>query len=153
MSIAITNDQNYSNIAAAIRAKLGVQTEYKPSEMAGAITSIPSGGGGSLTSHNFTSSEGTKTLDRTGSIGDMTFSFNSADSPTAQYYFATVECCGTGVGGLKVFYSAFVILNAQFQKVGEYAETTRRYKRRCGNKHYQFFGKHHFKHNASISRG
>lgn len=46
MAIVTTNDQNYSNIADAIRAK-GVNGVFKPSEMADAIASIPTGGGAS----------------------------------------------------------------------------------------------------------
>lgn len=41
-----TLEENYEDIADAIREKLGVQTTYKPGEMAAAISSI-SGGGGS----------------------------------------------------------------------------------------------------------
>lgn len=37
-----------SNIANSIRTKLGSQTKFKPSEMAGAIDSIPTGGGGNV---------------------------------------------------------------------------------------------------------
>lgn len=43
MSIGITDNQHYSDIADAIRYK-GVTGTFKPSEMAAAITSIPSGG-------------------------------------------------------------------------------------------------------------
>lgn len=40
MSRVSTNNQHYSNIASAIRAKLDVATTYTPSEMAAAILSI-----------------------------------------------------------------------------------------------------------------
>ena len=39
-----TLEENYEDIADAIRAKLGVQTTYKPGEMAAAIDTIASGG-------------------------------------------------------------------------------------------------------------
>lgn len=41
-----TLEENYEDIADAIREKLGVQTTYKPGEMAAAISSISGGGGG-----------------------------------------------------------------------------------------------------------
>lgn len=40
MATVLTDNQNYSNIANAIRGKLGVETTYLPSEMAGAIDGI-----------------------------------------------------------------------------------------------------------------
>lgn len=43
MSIVITNDQNYTDIADAIRSK-GVSGVFKPAEMSNAITCIASGG-------------------------------------------------------------------------------------------------------------
>lgn len=43
MPIRTTDDVNYSNIANAIRAKLGVNTKWKPGEMDDAIASIPLG--------------------------------------------------------------------------------------------------------------
>ena len=45
MATVITDDTNYTNIANAIRGKNGEATQYKPSEMAAAITNLPSGGG------------------------------------------------------------------------------------------------------------
>ena len=41
MAKVTVTESSLENIAAAIRAKLGVQTEYKPGEMAAAIASIP----------------------------------------------------------------------------------------------------------------
>lgn len=46
MAMIRTDSTNYTNIAAAIRAKKGVSTTYKPNEMAAAIQSITTGGGG-----------------------------------------------------------------------------------------------------------
>lgn len=45
MAIVTINDANLTAIANSIRAKNGTQTTYKPSEMAAAITAIPTGGG------------------------------------------------------------------------------------------------------------
>ena len=42
MAIVTTDNTNYTNIAAAIRAKNGTETQYTPSEMAAAITALPS---------------------------------------------------------------------------------------------------------------
>lgn len=44
MATVTVNDSNLYDIADSIRAKLGVQTTYKPSEMANAIDSISGGG-------------------------------------------------------------------------------------------------------------
>ena len=46
MANVIIDDTNLTNIANAIRGKNGTQNTYLPSEMATAITNIPSGGGG-----------------------------------------------------------------------------------------------------------
>ncbi len=49
MANVIINDTNLTNIAQAIRSKNGTSTTYKVSEMASAITNLPTGGGsGSL---------------------------------------------------------------------------------------------------------
>ena len=48
MAIVTTDNQYYSAIANAIRAKNGLTTTYLPSEMAAAITAIPTGSGGGL---------------------------------------------------------------------------------------------------------
>ena len=53
MAIVFTDSQNYTDIASAIRLKLGVATTYKPSEMASAILSI-SGGGGTVNNQDKT---------------------------------------------------------------------------------------------------
>lgn len=97
MGIAITNEQNYSNIAAAIRNKLGVQTQYKPSEMAAAVSSISGGGLG--TAHDFTAVDGSQTLSSNGKLTNMTFSFNSADYPNAKYYFISLGAAAYVSGG------------------------------------------------------
>ena len=43
MAIVTTDNQYYSDIAAAIRAKRGVSTKYTPAQMAGAISGIQTG--------------------------------------------------------------------------------------------------------------
>lgn len=48
MAIVTTDNQYYTAIANAIRGKNGTETTYKPSDMAAAITALPTGGGGSL---------------------------------------------------------------------------------------------------------
>lgn len=48
MANVIINDVNLTNIANAIRGKNGSSDTYKPSEMADAITNLPSGGGGDI---------------------------------------------------------------------------------------------------------
>ena len=45
MAIIVTDSQHYADIASAIRDKVGVETKYKPSEMATAISAIETGGG------------------------------------------------------------------------------------------------------------
>ena len=44
MAIVTTDNQHYTDIAAAIRSKNGTETQYKPSEMAAAIQAISGGG-------------------------------------------------------------------------------------------------------------
>lgn len=53
MANKITNTQYYSAIANAIREKNGEQTTYRPSEMAAAITAIPTGGGGTTLTETY----------------------------------------------------------------------------------------------------
>lgn len=45
MAIVTTDNQYYTAIANAIRGKNGTETTYKPSDMAAAITALPTGGG------------------------------------------------------------------------------------------------------------
>lgn len=45
MAIITTDSKNYTDIAAAIRSKNGLATQYKPNEMAAAISAIVAGGG------------------------------------------------------------------------------------------------------------
>lgn len=56
MSKVLVTESHLSDIADAIRAKNGTQTEYRPGDMAAAIAAIPSGGGGSI-STDFSISE------------------------------------------------------------------------------------------------
>lgn len=49
MALIITDNQHYSNIASAIRTKLGTNETFAPAEMASAIMSISGGGSGSDT--------------------------------------------------------------------------------------------------------
>lgn len=46
MSLGITDDAHYTAIASAIRAKVGTDSTYAPSQMASAIEGIQAGGGG-----------------------------------------------------------------------------------------------------------
>lgn len=56
MSKVVVNESSLTAIGNAIRAKNGETTTYKPSEMAAAITSLPSGGsGGSWSTATITS--------------------------------------------------------------------------------------------------
>ena len=48
MAIITTDSKNYTDIAAAIRSQNGLATQYKPSEMAAAISAIVAGGGSGL---------------------------------------------------------------------------------------------------------
>lgn len=48
MAIVTINDSNLTAIGDAIRSKNGESTTYKPSEMAAAILSLPTGGSGNL---------------------------------------------------------------------------------------------------------
>lgn len=62
MSQVRVKETSLENIADAIRAKLGVQTTYKPGEMAAAIQSIPTGGSAVL-EHLSVTENGTYTPD------------------------------------------------------------------------------------------
>ena len=53
MSYGITDSQNYTDIANKIRSKLGVETQYAPSEMADAIEQISGGGYNFTRRYNF----------------------------------------------------------------------------------------------------
>lgn len=52
MSIGITDNKYYADIANAIRSKLGNEVTYRPEEMAAAILQIVTGGGGSMFESN-----------------------------------------------------------------------------------------------------
>ena len=73
MTTVLTDNANYTAIANAIRSKLGVQTTYMPSEMADAITAIPTGGGSDL---------GTKTITTNGTYNASDDSLDGFSSVT-----------------------------------------------------------------------
>ena len=50
MSIVLVNETSLAGIADAIRGKNGTSVTYKPSEMAEAIISLPTGGGNEIPS-------------------------------------------------------------------------------------------------------
>ena len=54
MSKVLVTESHLEDIADAIRGKLGVQTTYKPGDMAAAILTIPTGGGSTLVSKTIT---------------------------------------------------------------------------------------------------
>lgn len=58
MSIVFTDNQNYQDIADAIRAKNGSSDTYLPSEMADAIMAISGGGGSAITVEETTDTSG-----------------------------------------------------------------------------------------------
>ena len=70
MATVLTDNSNYSAIAGAIRTKLGVQTEFKPSEMAGAINSIQSLGAFTAfeRTRDYTTQSGSATVTHTKNI-------------------------------------------------------------------------------------
>lgn len=57
MGLIITDSVNYDAIAEAIRTKSGTLDTFKPNEMAPAILSIPSGGGGDISVESLTATE------------------------------------------------------------------------------------------------
>ena len=57
MSIILTDSQNYTNIADAIRTKTSTSNTYKPGEMASAILNIPSGSGTDVSDTTATASD------------------------------------------------------------------------------------------------
>ena len=75
MSIVLTNDSNYTAIASSIRSKLGVSTTYLPSEMSGAINSIPVGSSYSITvtTSHCTASTSNPTSIGEGNIAELIF--------------------------------------------------------------------------------
>ena len=77
MALIFTDDQNYSDIADAIRAKNGSQATYTPSQMADAIEAISGGGSGAS---NFVT--GTFTTGSTDStMAEITIPYNGNGYP------------------------------------------------------------------------
>lgn len=89
MTTVLTDNANYTAIANAIRSKLGVQTTYMPSEMADAITAIPTSGGSDL---------GTKTITANGT-------YNASNDNLDGYSQVTVNVPSSGGGRLPSGYT------------------------------------------------
>lgn len=74
MAIVTTDNQHYTDIAAAIRSKNGTETQYKPSEMAAAIQAISGGGGSDIGEGKYLCRvidyDGTVLLEKRGNNGD-----------------------------------------------------------------------------------
>ena len=77
MALILTDSQNYTNIANAIRAKLGTASTFKPSQMASAIGSI-GGAGGIVPS-------GTSVITANGMYDVTNFASASVNIPTDPY--------------------------------------------------------------------
>lgn len=58
MALVSINEQYLENISDAIRAKNGFSTQYRPKDMAAAITNLPTGGGGGEGSSTSTNAQG-----------------------------------------------------------------------------------------------
>ena len=93
MSVVLTNDSNYTAIASSIRSKLGVSTTYLPSEMSGAIDSIPVGSGYSITvtTSHCTASTSNPTSIGEGNIAELIF------TPDAGYELAIPTITGASL--------------------------------------------------------
>lgn len=95
MANVLVNEQSLTDIAAAIRAKNGEETTYKPGEMAAAISNLPAGGG-SLKYVQLTltyKSYRVYTCDITDYInkGTVYFVFSHGSSNTKQFYTAIIN--------------------------------------------------------------
>lgn len=100
MSQVLVTESSLENIADAIRAKLGVATEYKPGEMAAAIASIPTGGGGG--GNIFALAGTTVPTSEQGSNGDVYLKYTpneSHDGYTCLHYIQSsmTQYINTGV--------------------------------------------------------
>ena len=93
MSIVLTNDSNYTAIASSIRSKLGVSTTYLPSEMSGAIDSIPVGSVYSITvtTSHCTAASTNPTSIGEGNIAELIF------TPDAGYELALPTITGASL--------------------------------------------------------
>ena len=93
MSVVLTNDSNYTAIASSIRSKLGVSTTYLPSEMSGAIDSIPVGSSYSITvtTSHCTASTSNPTSIGEGNIAELLF------TPDAGYELAPPTITGASL--------------------------------------------------------
>lgn len=80
MAKVITDSKHYAEIAAAIRAKNGQETQYKPSEMAAAIEAIEAGAGSKratdLKVYEYSHTFSITYEDGTGVTGSVTFDEN-----------------------------------------------------------------------------
>lgn len=90
MATVKTDNQHYQNIASAIREKLSVQTQYKPSEMAAAIAEIS--GGGDISS--FTPIAGRDGHISVPSRFTATFTYPFTKNANARYYLVAFSLGG-----------------------------------------------------------
>lgn len=86
MANKVTNTDNYTAIANAIRSKTGSSDTYTPAEMAGAIMSIPQGGGG----YGYTL------------LGSAEFTVNTTS--TTELSVGTIDCGSAAYTSQKLIY-------------------------------------------------
>lgn len=107
MTVVLTDNANYSAIASAIRGKNGTQATYAPSEMAAAITAIPTG----------SATLGTKSITENGT-------YDATDDSLDGYSQVTVSVPSGGGGGNEdgiIARSLSVIHNSTASRIGSAA--------------------------------
>ena len=107
MANVIVNDTNLTNIANAIRAKNGTQTTYLPSEMATAISNIPSGGTAVVPDGFYnsvtlikgvTATNGTTTVYGYSSGAQSVQTFHTTQPRNATMYYASSSLTSSDIG-------------------------------------------------------
>lgn len=124
-----TLEENYENIADAIRTKLGVQTTYKPGEMAAAIETIGGGGGKNIQVYSgydtvrttsYSETDVTLTVAKTGTYNISWIGWRSTSSGTSgSQLYKNGTAVDTAVTTFTHTYGQYVHLTNQSLNAGD----------------------------------
>ena len=119
MSWVKTEKSNYQNIANAIRTKSGLSDTFLPSEMAAAISALPTGSLSSLTFTNMNPVSGTGTASSAEPISKSAATYYG-ENPKPKYMLFILSACYELNGSPVQSINAFILFDGDANVIASY---------------------------------